>query len=359
MRWAQFLIIRLLTENLIPRLVESANRANEEFEDTRAHLDGCFVEVDFSFDDTAQASYDALVRSFDSLSTAQRIWDVTQTATVDRVTQRTTAFTAILRTPVRFDFASPEIVRSKYRAMRLGNLGGRDLQIYPGFIMMREVSRDFALIEFAQLDCQLLQSRYIEEETPVPSDAQQVGLTWKRANKDGSQDRRFNNNYQIPIMLYGGLSFSNSTGLDEAYLISSFAKTAAFVQAMGHHKQALLTTPDNLPALDRPTAVSEEEDGEQISAEEPAFSARPRKYLAVDWVVLVLLIAGFGLSVRSISQHREALAAMFTPAPSPVPLPAAPAPQPAAVTTPPHSTAKHKSKAHKRSKHHRTRHSNA
>jgi hypothetical protein len=36
-----------------------------------------------------------------------------------------------------------------------------------------------------------------------PQDAQRVGRTWNVINRDGSRDRRFNDNYEIPIYKYG------------------------------------------------------------------------------------------------------------------------------------------------------------
>ena len=55
------------------------------------------------------------------------------------------------------------------------------------------------------------------EEEPVPSDTQVVGQTCAKVKKDGSPDRRFRDNYQIPVVLYGALTFSSPSGLQEEY----------------------------------------------------------------------------------------------------------------------------------------------
>jgi hypothetical protein len=325
LRRAEFFIIRLFTERSIPNLVDAANLANDELDEARAHLEGCFVEVDFAFDGGTNESYAALIRAFEDVRTAQRIWDITATAGVDRVRQRTTAFNAITRVPVSFGFSDSEIIRTTYRAMRLGNVGGRDLQIFPGFIMMREASGDFALIEFAEFECQLAQSRFIEEES-VPTDAEQVGTTWKRANKDGSRDRRFADNYQIPVMRYGALAFSSPTGLAEVYQVSSYDRAARFAHALAAHKHSLanLTTPTDLPALTIPT--SGDEAGDENTAPEPAFAAKPRKNLALDWATLLLILVGFGVGGLWVVQHRNDLVAAIAPPPTATPtLSAAPA----------------------------------
>jgi hypothetical protein len=334
LRWAQSLVIRLFTEKSIPRLVDGANKAHDELEETHAHLEGCFVEVDFAFDETTRDSYAALVRAFEGLRTVQRIWDITATAAVDRVTQRTTAYSALTRVPSTFDFTDSEIIRSQYRMMRLGNVAGRDLQIFAGFVMMRAASREFALIEFPQLDCQLANSNFIEEGT-VPSDAERVGTTWKRANKDGSQDRRFNNNYPIPIMRYGALAFSSPTGLAAIFQISSYAKASAFAQAIDAHKRALANLTNacaDPPALSAPSDDGDSaDDGAGLT---PQFVAKPRRNLAFDWVVLALLMAGTTSGGIWTTQHWGQNTAILAP---PAPVEAAPV-----LAAPPPAPVKHK-----------------
>lgn len=156
--------------------------------------------------------------------------------------------------------------------------------------MMRDAARDFALIEFAQFDCELRVSNFIEEEA-VPSDAEQIGSSWKRANKDGSRDRRFNDNYQIPVLRYGALYLSSPTGLAEAYQISSYEKATGFAEAIASHKRALETL-NSPPDASAPPAAEAEEPQAEEPAGETAFVAKPRKYLAIDWTVLALVVTG-------------------------------------------------------------------
>ena len=62
--------------------------------------------------------------------------------------------------------------------------------------------------------------RFIEEDG-VPSDSKVVGQEWAKTNKDGSRDKRFAGNYQIPIALYGELILKSATGLDEKFVVSN------------------------------------------------------------------------------------------------------------------------------------------
>jgi hypothetical protein len=69
-------------------------------------------------------------------------------------------------------------------------------------------------VAYRDLKIEVRDQRFIEEGmSSVPSDAQVVDTTWRYVNKDGSPDRRFNNNTQLPIVLYEEIAFSSDSGL--------------------------------------------------------------------------------------------------------------------------------------------------
>ncbi len=64
-------------------------------------------------------------------------------------------------------------------------------------------------VSYAQLRLDVRQDNF-REDGPLPADATIVGTTWLFVNKNGSPDRRFNNNRQIPIVAYSELSIEHS-----------------------------------------------------------------------------------------------------------------------------------------------------
>lgn len=63
-------------------------------------------------------------------------------------------------------------------------------------------------------------TRFIEEEA-VPKDAEVVGRTWKYVNKSGGPDRRFKNNRELPICLYGEIELRSESGLNTVLMFSN------------------------------------------------------------------------------------------------------------------------------------------
>jgi len=55
-------------------------------------------------------------------------------------------------------------------------------------------------------------------------------------NKNGTPDKRFKSNYQIPVVQYGRLRFSNTRGLNEEYQISHFEAAEAFGNAFQEYR---------------------------------------------------------------------------------------------------------------------------
>lgn len=51
------------------------------------------------------------------------------------------------------------------------------------------------------------------ESNQVPSDAKIIDYTWLHVNKNGTPDKRFKNNPQLPISLYGSISIKSTNGL--------------------------------------------------------------------------------------------------------------------------------------------------
>jgi hypothetical protein len=104
--------------------------------------------------------------------------------------------------------------------------------------MIPSVSKDFALIDVRELEVKFSQMSFIEEEG-VPGDSDVIGETWKKTNKDGSRDRRFTNNYQIPIAKYAEIEFRSASGLYEVYQFSNFAAGLAFNQSLIEYQNAM------------------------------------------------------------------------------------------------------------------------
>lgn len=204
--------------------------------DVQSQLDNCFVNIDMEVDEHFEKKYLALLENYKALLSCEKIWDITSSVAVDQKTTRSAASTSVTRKLVKFGYRNIDIIKSKYDALHFENANGGDLYIYPAFLAIVDAQKKFGLVDIRELDFNFHGQRFLEEER-VPKDAAVVGKTWAKVNKNGSPDKRFKDNYQIPICQYGEIEMKSRTGLNEAYSLSSYEKSKQFALAMMEYRE--------------------------------------------------------------------------------------------------------------------------
>lgn len=119
-------------------------------------------------------------------------------------------------------------------------LRGRSVAyFYPGFVLVDGgPASDFAIIDLTELEVSSVATNFTEADTP-PTDAQVVGKTWAKANKNGSRDRRFANNRELPILRYGSLHLGTGGGLNEAFMFSDAKASSYFAESVNDVQRLL------------------------------------------------------------------------------------------------------------------------
>lgn len=184
----------------------------------------------FEIDREQAEPYFKMRDEFAAMCECQQTWDTLARCVMDRFTTRSAASEAISRAPVKFDLSDCDVIEWEQKVPHLPNCAGGDIYVYPGFVLYRASKQAFALIDFHDVKLEFQPTRFIEDG-PVPSDTQTVGQAWAKSNADGSPDRRFRDNYQIPIVVYGALSFASASGLNEQYEFSNPAPVQRFAIA--------------------------------------------------------------------------------------------------------------------------------
>jgi len=197
------------------------------------------VELDFNFDEEMRLQYEKVTASFEKLCNMEKVWDITSSHANDQFATRSSAAYNIMRRPVKFKLASLPDIKSTTPAMLWQNANGADMYFYPNFVVVWNNKSHFAIVGYNELDLRYSTTRFIEDER-VPKDAVVVDKTWAKVNKNGQPDKRFKNNYQIPIAGYGNIELRTNTGLNERYLFSNNANTASFNKEFLEYQISLL-----------------------------------------------------------------------------------------------------------------------
>jgi hypothetical protein len=223
--------IRQLDRSLVPRATEEVESLTQWQAATR-------IAISFESGETEQQAWDSLAFAFDKLRTCSAIWDIMRDADIDQARERSSAGRAIEREEVELGFATHRLIAFDGPALRFGNANGEAITLFPGFAVVEGAGGAIALVDQRDIAFEFSGQRFVEDDT-VPSDARVVDQTWLKVNKNGTPDKRFAGNRQIPVCLYGKMTFSTPTGLNEEYQFSDPLKAQAFADAMNAYRIAL------------------------------------------------------------------------------------------------------------------------
>jgi len=174
--------------------------------------------LNYSFEGNSEQSFTEFRNAFTKLVACSAVWHVEAEGPTADWKRNAGASYLERRTDSRPILSRPPKVASNIDVPTLST-GQKSLYFFPDRMLVYD-SSGVGAISYAELNAQAVQARFIEDGN-VPSDAQQVGTTWRYVARSGGPDRRFNNNRQLPILLYGKLSLTSASGLNELFQYSA------------------------------------------------------------------------------------------------------------------------------------------
>ncbi|AOC93195.1 hypothetical protein BB050_00039 [Flavobacterium anhuiense] len=233
-----FLIYGLVKKNIPESIKTDIETKKEALKQTKEQIGNSFVKLDIEFDPEIMEQYKVLVEAFTKLITSQKIWDVTSAHYQDRVAARSSASTLVKKRDVRFALKSLPDIKSDFNALYFQNANGADLYFYPSFIVMYSNNTNFALIGIDEIVFSQSYVRFTETGL-IPKDSKVIDRTWAKVNKNGTPDKRFKGNYQIPVVRYGEIKLRTNTGLNEEYEFSNYEFTEEFGRAFRDYQSTI------------------------------------------------------------------------------------------------------------------------
>jgi hypothetical protein len=229
-KWKRGCLMKRIRKASFAARKEAADTAAAKLEELQEQLRLTTLATEIAVDPEQAEPYHRMRDEFAALSECQKIWNVLTEQVIDRIVERSTANMAITRDPVTFSLGSCDLIQWEQKVPHLPNRTGGDMYVYPGFVLYRASKQAFALIDLRDVSLRVVPTQFTEAQT-VPPDTQVVGQTWVKSNKDGSPDRRFQNNNQLPVVNYSLLLFTSPDGLDVRYLCSNAALADRFARA--------------------------------------------------------------------------------------------------------------------------------
>lgn len=238
--WINWFPLKLVFKNKIQIKKDTITNISKSLKKLAHDYERHKLGLEISLSEQLEAAFGTLDDRFSDVLDTQKMWDITTSQSIDRVAERTTANNVIERKAVSFKRVHNSKIQCNYKAIYFENANGGDLQLFPQFLFI-EKDNDFALIDLLDVDIDFNLTNFIETEI-VPSDAEVIDHTWAKSNKDGSRDKRFADNYQIPVVQYGELHLSSKSGLNEVYMLSIPESAFGFKKMFDEYKVMLASS---------------------------------------------------------------------------------------------------------------------
>lgn len=232
------LLYGLIKKSISEKIKIDIKKQQETIKQLKEQIENCYVKLDVNFEPEIQEKYNKLINSFKNLANSHKIWDVTSAHYQDRIATRSSASTLVRKREVRFGIKTLPDIKSNFETLYFQNANGADLYFYPNFILMFSSKTQFAIIGLDELTFNQSYVRFTETGF-VPKDSKIIDRTWFKVNKNGTPNKRFKGNYQIPVVKYGEIKLHTQTGLNEEYEFSNYEFTEQFGNAFREYQNTI------------------------------------------------------------------------------------------------------------------------
>ncbi len=176
------------------------------------------IDLYYSIDDDQKAVVNERMQPMLKITECAKVWRIMQTSKVIDRKYASGASNTVNRTACKATTKAPFPFKANLQVASF-KAGKETLLFLPDKLFIIQGSKIGAL-NYSDINFNAHTTRFIESES-VPRDAQVVGQTWKYVNKSGGPDRRFKDNRQLPICLYGELELSSTSGLNTVIMFSN------------------------------------------------------------------------------------------------------------------------------------------
>lgn len=230
--WKNGFLFKRLFKNAFAQRKAASELATDKVAELEEQLNLSTIATHIELEQEQANVYYRMKDDFAALTECAAIWDVKTHQATDKFHERTVASTKVERQRVGFNLSSCDLIEWDQKVPHLQNAKGGDIYLYPGFILYRAAREAFSVIEYHDVSIVAVLQAFHEEDG-LPSDSAVIGKTWAKSNKDGSRDKRFVDNYEIPIAQYGRVTFRSQTGLWEEFHVSNPKRLENFLTSLG------------------------------------------------------------------------------------------------------------------------------
>lgn len=233
-------LVSLVSRSVRVKADRAVATRRTEVSTLRGNLTSSRISISFDMETAVAGPHRRMLDAFDVLAGSKGAWALQTSQMIDRVKARSMANVVVERRTALLARRTDPLIDTADLPPSLPVQNGRSTAyFYPGFVLVIDTARsEFALIDLRELDVRHCASSFTEDKS-IPADGEVIGKVWAKSNKNGSRDRRFKDNRELPVMLYGELHLRAAGGLSEVFNFSRNQPCEAFARAINDLKRIL------------------------------------------------------------------------------------------------------------------------
>lgn len=177
------------------------------------------ININYEFVENSSNQFESVVQAFNNITKNKKIWSLLDSRYLYNTHEsklNSCAGSLVNRQSATAGKGTPPWVKINI-PIPIIKTGSRSLYFMPDGVLIYDI-KGVGIVSYEELIIEYGTTRFIESYPT--GDSKIIGHAWKYANVAGGPDRRFKNNYQIPICLYGELKIKTDKGLI-VYLMTS------------------------------------------------------------------------------------------------------------------------------------------
>lgn len=176
------------------------------------------IDLEYVIDADQQEIINHRIDPMLKISDSEKVWRIMQSSKVIDKKYTGGATDTVKRTPCVASKKAPFPFKANIPAASF-KAGKETLIFFPDKLFIMQKNK-VGVLNYSDISNSAHTTKFLETEK-VPKDTRVVGQTWKYINKSGNPDKRFKDNKQIPICLYGEIELKSNSGLNTIIMFSN------------------------------------------------------------------------------------------------------------------------------------------
>lgn len=181
------------------------------------------VHLEYEFEDGLEDVYQKRLQVWQELFSSEKVWQITERGSTTNTRRNAGAANVVRRNRLPKPKSKVFWLKSNISPMII-QLQKESMVLLPDKVLLISGVK-VGSVSFDDIQIQATEQTFIEDQA-VPRDTQIIGQTWQYVNRNGTPNKRFKNNRQLPRCLYGQVIMQTPSGLNVQLQCSNPEKIA-------------------------------------------------------------------------------------------------------------------------------------